>query len=203
VDRHGWTPEIILYLTSQDSELLRKWLNRESSVAWIIKAGQSGCEYRWQAVDALDTLPAGHHCLWHKEAGPLNIPSGSPDVPDAIVEDPYAGWSQRLDHENAHTPWFGANLPGPYSFRFKPDGREAPDAIGRSGFNWLGDGYRVIGKPASLRAAQWWNRLGRYVRSQSTGIPWPSPEKNARMRAYAFPDAYAEMLRGRPHDVNP
>jgi len=196
-------PETILYLTNQDSKLLREWLNREAGVAWIVKAGQSGREYRWRAVDAVDVLAAGHYCLWHKGAGPLNIPSVSPNVPDALVEDPYAGWSQYLDNENASMPWFGAGLPCSFWFRFKPDGRESHGAIGRSGVGWLGNRYRIIGKPAPGPATIWWQRLVRYLRSQSTGIPWPSPTTNTRVRAYAFPEAYAEIMRGRPRDVNP
>jgi len=45
--------------------------------------------------------------------------------------------------------------------------------------------------------------LGRYVRSRSTGIPWPSPATTPRLRGYAFPKAYAEILRGQAYDVNP
>jgi len=196
-------PETILYLTSRDADLLREWLNRETSVAWIVKARQSGCDYGWRAVDTIDALPGGHYCLWNKEAGPLNIPSGSPDVPDALVEDPYAGWNQHLDHENASAPWFGAGLPRSYWLRFKPDGREAQGAIGRSGVGWVGDRYRMIGKPAPLTARRWWNRLGRFVRSHSTAIPWPSPSANTRMWAYAVPDAFGEIMSGRARDVNP
>ena len=196
-------PETILYLTRHDSELLRDWLNREKTIAWIIKTGQSGCEYRWQAVDTIDALIPGDYCLWNKEAGRLNIPSGVPDVADGFVGDPFIGWNQRLDHENAATPWFGAGTPRSYWLRFRPDGREATGAIGRSGIGWLGDRYRIVGKPAPASATRWWNRLGRFVRSHSTGIPWPSPATDTRIRAFAFPDAYAEIMRGRRHDVNP
>lgn len=195
--------EIILYITNRDAEVLRDWLNRESSIAWIVKTHQSGCEYRWQAVDTLDAIePCGYH-LWHKGAGPLNIPSGSLEVQDAIVPDPYAGWTQHLDREDATTPWFGANLPGPYLFRFAPNGREHPESIGRSGFSWLGDYFRPVGCSAHPEAKRWWLRLGRFVRSQSTGIPWPSPDHGGRSLGYAFPDAYAEILRGRRFDINP
>lgn len=195
--------EIILYLTSCDSDVMRTWLNREPHIAWIVKAGQSGNEYRWRAVDSIEALQAGQYSLWHKAAGPLNIPSGAREVPDALVEDPYAGWTQLLDNDKAQQPWFGAGLPGPYSFTFKPEGRHTPGAIGRSGFHWLGDRYRAIGKPAAPAAKQWWNRLARFIGVQATGIPWPSPESSGRQKAYAFPDAWTEILQGRPYDVNP
>ena len=167
------------------------------------QASQSEREYRWQAVDVLDTLQPGHYALWNKEAGSLTLPSGSRSIPDTIVENPYAGWNQCLEHERAEAPWFGASLPGPYSFRFKPEGREAPGAIGRSGFVWPGDQYAIIGKGASPAAKRWWDRLGRHVRTRSTSIAWPSPAAAGRLRGYAFPGAYAEILRGRAYDVNP
>ena len=190
-------------MTTKDTDVLRTWLNREDSVAWIIKAGRSGQGHRWRATDSLDALSAGEYYLWHKASGPLNIPSGSIDVPAEVVRDPYSGWSQHLAETDALCPWFGANLPGPFFFKFTPHGREAPGSIGRSGFNWPGDYYRPIGNPALPAAKRWWTRLGRFVRMQSTGIPWPSPGRAGRSLAYAFPDAYAEMLRSRPYDVNP
>jgi hypothetical protein len=195
--------EIILYITAKDVEVLRDWLNREPCIAWIVKTGQSRFEYRWCATDVLESIHPGEYQLWHKETGPLNIPSGSPEVIDLVVSDPYAGWTQLLDREDATTPWFGGNVPGPYLFRFAPNGQEAPNSIGRSGFNWLGDYFRPVGSPAPKEAKLWWQRLGRFVRSRSTGIPWPSPESGGRLLGYAFPDAYSEIMQGRPYDANP
>ena len=195
--------EIILYITRTDADAIRTWLNQESSIAWIVKDHQDRHDYIWKAIDTLDAIEPAGYCLWHKNSGPLNVPSGIPGVADAIVADPYAGWAQRLDSIDATEPWFGGNLPGPYTFRFAENGREAPGGLGRSGFTWVGDRYRLIGHGASPEAKIWWNRLGRFLRSQSTGIPWPSPDHGGRSLAYAFPDAYAEIMRGRPFDVNP
>lgn len=201
--RHGRVAEIILYITRADAERIRIWLNREPCIAWILKEAQDGHDFIWKATETLAVIEPSEYCLWHKDSGPLNVPSGIPGVPDAIVADPYAGWSQRLADVGSQRPWFGGNLPGPYFFRFAEHGREAPGAIARSGFHWHADYFRPVGQPAPLEASKWWKRLGRFVRSQSTGIPWPSPDHGARSLAYAFPDAYAEILRGRPFDVNP
>ena len=194
---------MILCLTTQDVETLRDWLNREACIAWIVKVGQSRFLYRWQAVDTIDNVNPGEYHLWHKTAGSLNIPSGSPEVPDVDVAEPYAGWTQYLDREDATTPWFGGRLPGPYYFRFSPNGEEAPNSIGRSEFSWQGDYFHAVGSPAPPEAKRWWQRLGRFVRARSTGIPWPSPDHGSRSLAYAFPDAYAEIMRGRHYDANP
>lgn len=196
-------PEMILYITRSDSGVLLDWLNDEEPIAWIIKSGQSGLDYRWRAVDRLEALAPGEYCLWHKATGPLNIPSGDPEVADALVGDPYSGWSQRLDSADAETPWFGSNLPGPYAFRFRPSGRAATDSIGRSGFSWLADRYRPIGLPAVPAARSWWRRLGRFVKARAKPIPWPSSEHPLRSHAFAFPDAFDEIRRGRRFEVNP
>ena len=83
--------DIILYLTTHDVKVVRDWLNCEPSIAWIIKTGQWRLEYRRQAVDTLEDVSPGEYHLWNKNAGPLNIPSGSAEVPDVVVTDPYAG----------------------------------------------------------------------------------------------------------------
>ena len=194
--------EIVVYITQRDADEIRNWINSESCIAWIVKERESKAEYHWKARETLDTIGPQDYCLWHKESGSLNVPSGRVDIPDVIVEDPFEGWTQHLDEAGATVPWFGDNLPGPYLFRFREDGREAPRSLARSGFFWPGDYFRPVGKPASLESKRWWTRLGRYVRAHSTGIPWP-PDGNGRRLAYAFPDAFAQILAGRRIDVNP
>src|SRR5688500_10902561 len=130
---------IILYMTSKDSDLLRNWLDGEEPVGWIVSAGRSGFEYRWRATDAVEILTPGEHYLWHKTSGPLNIPSGFLAVADEIVLDPYSGWTQCIDEADAGSPWFGVNLPAPSFLRFATDGRETIGSIGRSELAWPGD----------------------------------------------------------------
>jgi hypothetical protein len=196
-------PNIILYVTRADADEIRKWLNAERCIAWIVKREQHGHEYTWQAVDAIDEVLPQEYCLWHKQSGPLNIPSGSLAVPDERVRDPYAGWMQRLDTLDATRPWFGSNLPGPYHFTFRERSRRSPEALGRSEFSWLGDRYRNIGKAASAEASNWWRRLARFVRSSSKTIPLPYPEGIGRHVAFAFPEAHEQILCGVPVDENP
>ena len=117
---------ILAYITKRDAEIIRQWLNSEPCIAWIVKREQTDHEYTWQALDVLPEIQPQAYSLWHRQSGELNIPSGSVDVPDKIVADPYAGWTQRLDTLDATTPWFGRNLPGPYHFRFAEMGKEAP-----------------------------------------------------------------------------
>lgn len=195
--------EIIIYITSNDAETIRKWLNSDEDIAWIVKVKQEGCTYWWKAVDKLEEIRSGEYCLWHKASSPLNIPSRSSTIKDEIITDPYNGWEQILDNENEETPWFGSAFPGPYSFKFKELGSESENSIGRSGFNFIGNYFSVIGKPAPKVTMKWWERLRRFVKKNSTGIPWPGEIGSGKTGAYAFPDAYEQMISGRARDINP
>ena len=75
------------------------------------------------------------------------------------MPDPYAGWTQRLDREDATTPWFGANSPGPYAFQICAEWPRAPGVDRPSGFSWLGDYFRPVGCSAHPEAKRWWLRL--------------------------------------------
>jgi hypothetical protein len=178
---------IILYASSEDGELIREWINADDHIAWIVKAEQHGCEYRWQAVKKLNALAAQEYALWHVESGPLNIPSGTLGQPDIAVLDPFSG----------------GNLPGPFHFSFNPVGRERPESIGRSEFSWLRNRYKPIGKPAPPVCLKWWARLGRFIKSNATEVPWPYPHGLDKLVAYAFPEAIERMRVGIHADANP
>lgn len=195
--------EIITYMTQADADVIRTWLNSEESIAWIILDHRRGRKYTWRAVDELDEIRAQSYAFWHKSSGYLTVPSGKPGIPDVRVLKPFSGWDQYLEGEEETEPWFGGNLPGPYSLSFRDTGRDDPNAIGRSGFHWAGDHFRLIGNPAPAEAKRWWQRLSRFVKANSTAVPWPYPDGIGRSRAYAFPDAYEKMQQGCPVDINP
>ncbi len=195
--------EIILYVTAPDVELIRSWLNEEREVAWIILESRVGDRCRWKAVDELSRVEAECYALWHKLAGPLNVPSGDPTVPDAHVVDPFAGWIQRGVDPRTTTPFFGGNLPGPFTVTLRDKGRQDFNSLARSGFHWLGDYFRPIGKPAHPAAKAWWNRLRRFVKSRAASIPWPYPRSSGKRVAFAFPEAHRQILEGRLLETNP
>lgn len=193
--------ELIVYATWVDVEEIRRFVNEDPQVAWIVKADQNGCNYQWRACLELESIAEQDYAIWHMKAGPLNIPSGSPKKRDKVVADPFRGWNQTLDSELHSAPWFGGNLPGPYGFRFCEAGKERAGALGRSGFNWLLDRYKSIGKPAHPEAKRWWQRLRRFLAGTATATPWPN--SSGRINAYVFPDALEQGKRGRHRDVNP
>lgn len=195
--------EIILYLTRQDTESIVDWINAEDDLAWIVKRSQQGYTYHWQAVRKLKALESKEYCLWKIDSGPLRVPSGRQDVKDTIVLNPFSGWEQTLKTKVEAVPWFGAGAPETFGFTFREVGTEVENSIGRSGFTWIGNYFGVIGNGAPDECKKLWERLKRYIKKNSTGIPWPGELGSGKTGAYAFPEAYNQLIEGRPKDVNP
>lgn len=195
--------EIILYLTKNDADSIVEWINDESDIAWIVKESQEGNLYRWKAVHSIEAIQAREYCLWKIGSGTLRIPSGNHKTEDTVVLNPFKGWEQTLKESAAETPWFGAAAPETYTFTFRELGRESEGSIGRSGFNWIGNYFSVIGNPAPDECKKWWDRLKRYIKKNATGIPWPGDLGSGKTGAYAFPEAYNQLKKGRTKDVNP
>lgn len=198
-------PNLIVYATRKDSESLRDWLNESAEVAWIVKIRELEKHYQWKAVNAIDTIHQQAYSLWHVESGPLSVPSGKQRQSVTVIDDPFHGWEQVLTEANATCPWFGDNLPGPYTFVFAEDGIEKPGNLARSEFSWLADRYKSIGKPAHPKAKRWWSKLKRYLERSTIQIPWVDTLSNVNTipRAYVFPDAACQLDAGRVRDVNP
>ena len=192
---------VIFYATHIDGQLLLDWINAEPDVAWIVKVKEADRQYTWRAQHQVETLAEQSYQLWHTGSGPLTIPSGSRNRPDAIIANPFSGWEQTLTVDGASTAWFGGNLPGPYSLRFVVSGREHPNSLARSDFSWLANRYSPVGKRAHPEAIRWWNRLKRFVGSQARAVGWPT--ESSRSKAYVFPDAWRQIEAGRLRDVNP
>lgn len=196
--------EFIIYATKKDADAIRMWINDEPDIAWIVKVAEHDEAYHWKAVSSIDVLQEQIYALWHIRSGSLNIPSGDQNISDAIVTDPFAGWLQPMHEKGASSPWFGDNLPGPYTFRFAESGREAPGSLGRSGFFWAEDRYKPIGKSAHPDAKIWWKKLRRFLDKSAVQVPWASATNRKRTAmAYVFPEAQLQIDLGRHRDVNP
>jgi len=196
-------PEIILYITESDANSIVKWINNEEDVAWIIKDSQKGNLYRWKAVYEVDEFGEGEYCLWKIDSGPLRLPSGNHETDDTLVADPFEGWEQSLNTDKADIPWFGAGAPETFRFVFRENGRESEYSLARSGFDWIGNYFRIIGNGAPEESEKWWGRLRRFIKKSSTGIPWSKELGPGRTGAYAFPEAYEQLKAGRSKDINP
>ncbi|MBY3027348.1 hypothetical protein [Rhizobium leguminosarum] len=194
---------MIIYATKNDADLIRTWINDEPHIAWIVKISEQDRICQWRAVDAIDVLEEQIYALWHVKSGALNIPSGDRNIPDEIVADPFAGWFQTMQHSGQTSPWFGGNLPGPYTFSFAEAGQEAPGSLARSEFNWLEDRYKSIGKPAHPNAKRWWKKLRRFLDKSSVQVPWTiSTNRKRVIMAHVFPEAKLQIETGRHRDLN-
>ncbi len=197
-------PFLSFYATKRDSEALREWINAEPEVAWIVKVSEHKNEYVWRATNCIDSPAEQRFALWHFRGGPLNIPSGDRRIADAVVTDPFNGWSQSLTYAGATAPWFGANLPGPYNLTFAEDGCESQGNLARSEFSWLGDRYRSIGKPAHPDMLKWWQKLRRFMASSCEQRPlFANLVSGKSPTAYVFPEAHQQLTDGRGRDENP
>jgi hypothetical protein len=190
----------IFYATAVDAELIRRFINDEPDVAWIVKVAEQDQTRTWRAVDRLDAISEQQYALWHRGSGPLNLPSGSATIPDTVVTDPFAGWTQSREQSGDTVPWFGSN-PAPFFLKLNHAGRERPASIARSEFAWAGDHFRSVGLPAAPAAKRWWHQLARFIKRHASAQPWPNT--SSRKKAYVFPDAQAQVAFGRSLDVNP
>ncbi len=196
--------ELIFYATKNDAAAILMWINDEPDIAWIVKTAEQDGICHWKALSGVDVLKEQTYALWHIKSGSLNIPSGDMNIADTIIADPFVGWSQKMERSGATSPWFGGNLPGPYTFRFAETGREAPGNLARSGFNWAEDHYKSIGKPAHPDAKLWWKKLRRFLDKSTIQMPWTIATNQKRpIMAYVFPEAQLQMNQGRQRDVNP
>ena len=213
-----WLP---LYADESDLAFIHSWLNSQEEIAFIVSDGDK----RWKAVKTISELRGPRHCLWHIPSGPLPLPSAPPsyftdqsnawhpfgyDEPDGVVEDPWAGWQELRTGADPTQPYFGTGHPGVYWLNVHPDSCEGHEGIGLSGFEWIGNYYRCIGRPAPECAEKWWNTLKRWIRKQATKVPRGGPgreeeymQHTANKQVWAFPSALDRIRRGCPHDVNP
>lgn len=195
---------IMFYATRRDMDSLRDWINASDEVAWIVKRAEQDGQYDWVAKAEMDSLRQQAYSVWHVGSGPLNVPSGVVGVEDAVVLNPFQGWTQKLGYPGATRPWFGGNLPGPYSLTWAEDGCEMAGGLARSDLTWLADRYRSIGNPAHPAALLWWKKLQRFIQRSAVAVPWVDSLSNRKVipKVYLFPEAEEQIRLGRPRDVN-
>ena len=191
-------------MTKSDTKLILDWINSEKNIAWIIKESQYNNVYHWKAVNEINEIEPMEYCLWHTASGRLRIPSGSNDIEDKYVTEPFNGWEQTLKTNNEEVPWFGSAAPETFGFHFRENGKESENSLGRSGFTWIGNYFSAIGTVAPVDSKKWWGRLRRHIKKTTIGIPWPGDIGSGKVGAYAFPEAYKLLSEGRTSkDVNP
>ena len=207
----AWTP---LYLLRKDIMTINNWLNEEIEIAFLISDGKK----KWKAVEKHNILEdlnkdltakdlrMVEYYLWHIPSGPLpyldlnkNNVGSNDDNCDGIIPNPWLGWTEIRSGVNDLVPYFGAGHPGVIKLEIKiTDSGEIP----MSGFEWIGNHYKIIGNGADKSTEKFWNKLKRFIKKESQQIPRANrPE--SKKEIYAFNSAHLEIIEGRPCSPNP
>jgi hypothetical protein len=192
-------PCIPLYATAVDFELLREWLNGDDEIAYIVAAGSR----HWIAVPTVEQLPGRRVCLWHTPSGPLPLLDNSRKETWPTVPNPWSGWEEVRTGADPSVPYFGAGHVGIIWLNMRPSGRDTPESIGQSSFEWIGNWYGIIGHPAAASTKLWWEKLRRRVKKAAAIVPRGGPQSSRKPEIFALPDGYSRLSSGAKADINP
>ena len=211
-----WLP---LYATPADLDMVIQWLNEDDEIAFVMPDGPE----RWIARKAISCIDRARYCLWHVPSGPLPLlgdggavirevrgwlatrmgipmPSRSPrrHVDDWIA-DPWKGWRGSIG-ANPTQPYFGSH-PGIIWFNAAIQAEE--QVVPMSGFEWIGNRYKPLGRGATRATEEWWRRLRRRVANAATRVPRGGPTSTMPLEIYALPGALEAFERGAKGAMNP
>ena len=220
-----------MYLLEKDVEFLSDWLSQDEEIAFLLSNGpeqwiaQKECEIL--ATPAIKTglrtfellpkeiaaITPGNFLtgkkfdfqLWHIPSGPLPLlgtaSTASGLAPEAYqdeeIENPWLGWIEVRNVENSKIPFF-ASHPGVLRLEVRLN---PTTIIPMSDFQWIGNYYRIIGSPANSLTEKFWKKL----RQMATKVGNKIPRENSpggKPEIFAFPQAYQEILAGRPCALN-
>lgn len=211
----AWIP---IYADEDDFITITEKLNADSEIAYLLPDGKE----RWIAHAEVEYLQDGDYMLWHTPGGEiLRFRKGKRDINTGVlgklmkypvdpplieagwVEDPWKGWKGPHASDNETLPFLDS-APCIISLTVRRHGAYSDGSIGMSCFGWIGNRYRLIGKPASKETANWWRRLNRWISKESaTKIPRSGDLDGPNPEIWAFPSAYGKINIGNPRDMNP
>jgi hypothetical protein len=186
-------PSIPFYALDADLDLVLDHLNADPEIAFIVANGPG----LWRAVERRAGLPTGHHLLWHRRGGspPLIDREG-----DGVIDDPLAGWEERVTSAIPGVPYFGS-VPMIIAFDVA---HEKGKLVPMSAFGWIGDRYRAIGQGAAKDTTKWWNALEKWIRERTREVRrGGAAGASAGGTVAAFPAAAARLDAGAPGELNP
>lgn len=195
-----WLP---LYLVREDIETLNEWLNQEEELAFLLKVGP----HQWKAFNShtiftdisvsLDQTGFPHpnrveYQLWHISSGPL--PLLMPTGDEEMIDNPWLGWQELSPGANTNIPYFGAGHCGVFKLQIQ---LPRMNEIALSGFQWIGNHYNQA-DPATKKL---WNKIRAMAKKIGKRIPRQN-DLTRQSEVYAFPQAYVEIMKGRPCALN-
>lgn len=181
----GYLP---FYATNSDIDLLLEYLNGSEDLAFLESTGHN----RWKAVKDIPNLAHRSYCLWHVPSGPLPLLRDFPDR-DRVISDPFKGWIEQVGGNDDSIPYFGSGHPGVFRLEINPVSSPLfPKQLQyeKSDFQWIGNHYRSIGKPALPETEKSWDSLRKWVKRNSTFISTYAPHFEGKKDIWCFPEAY-------------
>ena len=177
-------PQLSFVADEDDFTAILAYLNDHPDIAFIVADGPG----RWRAVRTLDRIDIDRIALWHIPSGPLPLPQSDHRQPDQPIQDPWRGWNELRAGADGRYPWFGPGHPGVFWLQHNPKGPGTSHGVGISLFEWIGDHYSVIGRPASPATEKFWTDLRRWLTRQtmprgSAGDSRAFPSAMAKIRA--------------------
>jgi hypothetical protein len=191
---------LAFYAAGSDWDELLRHLNESDEIAFIISDGPG----RWIAVKTLETLGGDRICLWHVPSGPL--PLLHPDGSYSSIGDPFSGWTELRAGMDRSQPYFGAGHPGVFWLNIRPQGidRQLDTAsVGLSSFEWIGNHYRIIGRPAKPETEQFWKKLKAWMKKRAIRVPRGGPLQHTKSEIWALNEALAMFNTGAVGENNP
>jgi len=181
--------------------LVLAWLNADPDIAFLVPDGPG----RWRASRQVPELPDGTHALWHVPGGPLPVIEADGQWLGRTVADPFRGWTELRRGGDPTIPWLGDPAciihmglwPGGAPLT-KPRVEDPADQIGTSSFSWIGNQWAATRGPASPATSKWWQRLRRWIQREGVALPEHIARLRRPMRTWAFPDAFAVIMRPQP-----
>lgn len=197
-------PWISFFADEQDADILLRWLNSESEIAFIVPdKPQDLHRQKWKAVSTIDNFSNGKYSLWHMPAGslPLLTETGF----DQIIAEPYKGWTEQITGADRVTSSFGAGHPAEIRLelwlRHRPYSDERStlpelvswrmgntDLLAASDFQWIGNRYQL----APQETWRFWRRLKACIARKTIRLT-PSGQ---RWSFWAFPSAFRKLKNG-------
>ena len=179
----GRPPEpMSLMADENDFGVILAYLSDHPDVAFIVPDGPG----RWRAVKSLDSIPAERIALWHVPSGPLPLLAAHHGEPDRLIKDPWRGWTELRPGADRSAPYFGPGHPGIIWLRHNPAFPWHRHGVGISDFEWIGNYYSIIGRPAAPATEQFWKDLRRWIVRSTKRRDDPTD-------ARAFPSAMAKV----------
>jgi hypothetical protein len=184
-------PYFSIYTDDDDNRRILLILNEDPEVAFIVAKGPG----RWIARRTLDRVHGGDYCLWHVDSGPLPLVRAHGTI-FGTVEDPWSGWTEERAGGDPSLPWFH-DSPGQIFWNVSVPDVTYKNKIGLSGFSWIGNYWRSVGKPADPKTEKWWAKFRRMIKKiPARRIPRIGPIDGPKPEIWALPSALSRIENG-------